>query len=223
MTILTLAVSRKQTVDDDEHDDTTSPEGAAPRSLSRTGAAGGRLIVKGGDEEEIQARLDARDARGAIAACARAYGVSIGRLCYAMLGVQSEAEEATQETLLAAYDGVASFRGEGAVRAWLYGIARRICARRLEVRTRQDRRSKLLAENDQDAPAADTMVDAARRGAAVRVALAELRPTEREAVLLRFESDLSFKEVADACGIDEAAARKRVSRALAKLRERLAE
>ena len=36
----------------------------------------------------------------------------------------------------------------------------------------------------------------------------------REAVLLRYESDLSFKEVGVACGIDEAAARKRVSRAL---------
>ena len=39
----------------------------------------------------------------------------------------------------------------------------------------------------------------------------------------RFEGDLSFKEVAEACGIDEAAARKRVSRALAKLRAELGE
>ena len=45
-----------------------------------------------------------------------------------------------------------------------------------------------------------------------------MRPSDRDALLLRFGADLSFKEVAAACGIDETAARKRVSRALARLR-----
>jgi RNA polymerase sigma-70 factor (ECF subfamily) len=42
-------------------------------------------------------------------------------------------------------------------------------------------------------------------------------------VVLRFEAGLSFRELAIACGVDEAAARKRVSRALARLREELGE
>jgi RNA polymerase sigma-70 factor (ECF subfamily) len=42
-------------------------------------------------------------------------------------------------------------------------------------------------------------------------------------VVLRYESDLSFREVAEACGIEEAAARKRVSRALERLREVLSD
>jgi RNA polymerase sigma-70 factor (ECF subfamily) len=37
--------------------------------------------------------------------------------------------------------------------------------------------------------------------------------------LLRYEAGLSYREVGEACGVDEAAARKRVSRALARLRE----
>jgi RNA polymerase sigma-70 factor, ECF subfamily len=225
MTFATLA-ERPKTDGDDGHE-----EGGLPRSLSQPmPRTEPRVIaeppVDVGDQD-VRARLDARDFRGAVAACARHYGVALGRLCFAMLGIQSEAEEATQETLLAAYDGLERYRGEGTVRSWLYGIARRLCARRLEVRTRQARRSRLIApamagENDQNA-STDGIVDAARRGHAVRVALEALRPTEREAVLLRFESDLSFKEVGEACGIDEAAARKRVSRALARLRERLAE
>ena len=48
--------------------------------------------------------------------------------------------------------------------------------------------------------------------------LEQVRPSDRDALLLRFGADLSFKEVAAACGIDESAARKRVSRALARLR-----
>jgi len=46
-----------------------------------------------------------------------------------------------------------------------------------------------------------------------------VRPTEREALLLRYGAELSFREVGEAVGVDEATARKRVSRALARLRE----
>jgi RNA polymerase sigma-70 factor (ECF subfamily) len=50
------------------------------------------------------------------------------------------------------------------------------------------------------------------------MALDELKPSERDAVLLRYEAGLSYREISEACGIDEAAARKRTSRALAELR-----
>ena len=58
---------------------------------------------------------------------------------------------------------------------------------------------------------------------AARNALAQLKPSEREAVVLRYDAGMSFREVAVACGVDEAAARKRVSRALIRLRESLAD
>jgi RNA polymerase sigma-70 factor (ECF subfamily) len=61
------------------------------------------------------------------------------------------------------------------------------------------------------------------RAERARAALAKLKPSEREAVVLRFEAGLSFRELAIACGVDEAAARKRVSRALSRLREELGE
>lgn len=175
------------------------------------------------EDADVRARIADEDGRGAIALCARRWGVSIGRLCFALLGVRSEADETVQETLLAAYDGLDGFRGEGSIKSWLFGIARRQCARRLEVRTRQERRSRMIVDASNDAESTESIVDVARRSQALRAALNELRPTEREAVLLRYEADLSFKEVAVACGIDEPAARKRVSRALARLRERLAE
>jgi len=175
------------------------------------------------DDGEVRRHLAQNDARGAISLCARRWGVSIGRLCFALLGVRSEADETVQETLLAAYDGLDGFRGEGSFKAWLFGIARRQCARRLEVRTRQERRSRMIVDASNDAESTESIVDGARRAHQLRLALNELRPTEREAVLLRYEADLSFKDVATACGIDEAAARKRVSRALARLRERLSD
>ncbi|MBI2395876.1 MAG: sigma-70 family RNA polymerase sigma factor [Deltaproteobacteria bacterium] len=179
--------------------------------------------TEGADEAAIRASLGRGDARGAIARCARAYGAALGRFCAALVGNPGEADEAVQETLLAAFDGAAQFRGDAPVRGWLFGIARRMCARRLEVRTRQARRRVLLVGAGEAGRPVDEALDEARRGHAVRAALDELRPTEREALLLRYEAELSYREVAEATGIDEAAARQRVSRALARIRAKVEE
>jgi RNA polymerase sigma factor (sigma-70 family) len=51
--------------------------------------------------------------------------------------------------------------------------------------------------------------------------LSELKPSEREVLVLRFAGDLTFKEVAQLLDLNEATARKRASRALLRLRNRL--
>ncbi|MBI2897853.1 MAG: sigma-70 family RNA polymerase sigma factor [Deltaproteobacteria bacterium] len=165
----------------------------------------------------IEKLIGAGAHREAVAFCAREYGATLGRLCMALLGAQAEAEEAVQETLLAAHSGMASYRAEGTVKAWLYGIARRICARRLETRIRRERRLVLVHDADADAELPDDLLEARRRAERVRAALEELKPSERDALLLRYESGLSYREIGHACGLDEATARKRASRALEKL------
>ena len=161
--------------------------------------------------------------RDAVSLCAREYGASLGRLCMALLGSQAEAEETVQEALIAAHDGMGQWRGEGSVKSWLFGIARRMCARRLETRVRRDRRLKLVHDADAEAKLPDDLVESRRKAVKIRAALEDLKPSEREALLLRYEAGLSFKEVALACGVDEAAARKRASRAIARLRTLLQE
>ena len=156
--------------------------------------------------------------RDAVALAAREHGAALGRLCMAMLGSQAEAEEATQEALIAAFDSMASYRGEGSVKAWLLGIARRICARRVETRVRRENRLRLVYDAGAEAQLPDEEVERRRRAERLRAAMEHLRPSEREALLMRYGQGLSFKEVGEACGIDEAAARKRASRGLCQLR-----
>lgn len=160
--------------------------------------------------------------REAAGLCARTHGASLGRLCMALLGSQAEAEEAVQETLLAACRAMGEWRGDGTVRAWLFGIARRQCARRYERGAREGRGATRAIEGDtasRDGESPAAAVIAFRRAVAVRAALAELKPSEREALVLHYQGGLSFGEIARACGIDEAAARKRASRGLARLRK----
>ena len=174
------------------------------------------------DGHGITALIAAGSYRDALARCAEVYTSPLGRLCMAFTGSQAESEELVQETLLAAFDAFPTYRGEGSVRAWVFGIARRICGRHTEMRTRRESKLRLVHDTSRGVDASELAL-ARERAERARAALAKLKPSEREAVVLRFESDLSFKEVAVACGIDEAAARKRVSRALAKLRAELGE
>ena len=170
----------------------------------------------------IEALIATGDYREALARCARAYAHPLGRLCMAFTGSQAESEELVQETLLAAFDGFAQYRAEGSVRAWLFGIARRICGRHTEMRARREARLRLVHDTSRGPDAGELSLERERAQRA-RAALAKLKPSEREAVVLRYDSGLSFREVALACGVDEAAARKRVSRALARMRADLVE
>jgi len=152
--------------------------------------------------------------REALTACARTHHAILGRLSMALLGSQADADEAVQETLLRAHRGMASYRAEGSVKAWLCGIARHVCAHMLETRRRGRELLEVVPTEGEERDA----FEARRRTRLVREALEKLKPSEREALVLRFVADLSHREIAVAFGLDEAAARKRTSRALARLR-----
>ena len=117
------------------------------------------------------------------------------------------------------------YRAEGTVKAWLCGIARHVCVHTLETRRKQRELLEVVpasaAELLEVVPASAAEHDQfaiRRRSRAVREGLAKLKPTEREALVLRYVADLSHREIALACNLDEPTARKRISRALARLR-----
>lgn len=175
------------------------------------------------EEGELIGQLISQGAyKEALARCARAYSTQLGRLCMALTGSQAEAEELVQETLIAALDAFPSFRFESPVRSWLYGIARRICGRHNEMKHRRQAKLRLVHDTGKGLDTTELAIERERAQRA-RQALASLKPSEREAVVLRYDAGLSFREVAEACGVDEAAARKRVSRALVRLRESLSD
>jgi RNA polymerase sigma-70 factor (ECF subfamily) len=153
------------------------------------------------------------------------HAAAIGRVCLALLGSQAESEEALQETLLSALASGHTFRGDGSLRAWLLTIARRQCARQIELRSReQAARQRLASDNASGTPdSSDGGAEGSVLRRHARELLTRLRPTEREALVLHYAGGLNFREVALACGIDEAAARKRASRGLLRLRELLSE
>jgi RNA polymerase sigma-70 factor (TIGR02960 family) len=89
----------------------------------------------------VEASLLAKARRGDHAAFARLVEGHLRELevhCYRMLGSAQDAEDALQETLLAAWQGLRSFEGRASLRTWLYRIATTRClnARRAHSRRR---------------------------------------------------------------------------------------
>ena len=171
---------------------------------------------------EIAAAIRDRTHHRALTMMARDFGPSLARFCAAYLGNQAEAEEAAQDALIEALRAMSSFRGESAVRTWLFAIARRICIRRRK--RRQHREAILRVVSVVDLPSPDTPLDDAARTELFRrldTAVASLADEEREVLTLRFQADLTYEEAAEVCGITPEAARKRASRAFSTLRARL--
>jgi RNA polymerase sigma factor (sigma-70 family) len=82
--------------------------------------------------------------------------------CYRILGSFHDAEDALQETLLAAWQGLEGFQGRASIRTWLYPIATNRC---LNARRSASRRPAM----EWDVPNVETArADPARRGRLAR-------------------------------------------------------
>jgi RNA polymerase sigma-70 factor, ECF subfamily len=168
-------------------------------------------------DAEILEALSRGETRLALLLSVERHALGIGRLCMAMLGSQPDADDLTERTLLAAHERFAEFRGDGSLRAWLLGIARHECLSHLERSRRHAPKPSPLEDGEALLGKAPRPV-VEERSESARALLEHVRPSDRDALLLRYGADLSFDEVAAASGIDEPTARRRVSRALLCLR-----
>ena len=135
-----------------------------------------------------------------------------------LLRDRSAAEEVTAQAFERAYRKRRSFRPRrGTVDAWLFGIARNAALDELRHRSR---RASLEADPaDLDAASPDEHAEGTIRRAAVRAAMRQLEPRERELVALKFAGGLTNAEIARVLGVSESNAGTRLHRVLLKLRE----
>lgn len=136
----------------------------------------------------------------------------------ALLRDRAAAEEVTAQAFERAYRKRRGFRASrGTPEAWLFGIARNAA---LDELRRRRRRAELAADVEDvwsDAP--EELAELAVRRDAVRAALADLEPRERELVTLKFAGGLSNAEIARVLGISESNVGTKLHRTLEKLRK----
>ena len=146
-----------------------------------------------------------------------------------MLCCDSDAEDATQETLLAVVRSLSRFDGRSSFGTWIYRIATNTCLDEL----RRRRRRPLISSAEPDAvvdrlvwpsggvDAAHSPADAAVARIDVDDALAKLGPEFRAAVVLRDLCDMTYEEIAQVQGVPVGTVRSRIARARASLADLL--
>lgn len=178
-------------------------------SHSMSSDADVRIAVRAGDRRRAAAILVAR------------YGDAVYRYVLAMTGNRHLAEDIHQQVFLEAYRDLECFGGRSSVRVWLLGIARHRCLDALVVARRWNDRFKneFAAETEADDCTADRKIDRCRMQRILAGCLTRLTPASREAVMLRYQEELSYEEAAAVAGVCAATLQKRVTRALPLLRQ----
>lgn len=153
---------------------------------------------------------------------------AVYRLALLCSGSTAHAADVTQETFVHFITQPAQFDPlRGTLGAWLCGVARNMARKAAGGREDATDPGELDDDSalDEERIDRDTPLERILRGETaeqVRRAVAALAPHYRDVLILCELSELSYAEAAQLCGIDIGTVRSRLSRARAKLAQRLA-
>jgi RNA polymerase sigma factor (sigma-70 family) len=150
---------------------------------------------------------------------------SVHLIAFARLGNREMAEDLTQEVFLRAFLGLHQLRDPAHFAAWVNQITRNLALNWIRQRRRASRLVPMvpieqLSQEIPDTEAPDTReaLATAEQEAAVQEAIGDLRPEQREVVLLHFAQGLSKSEIAHRLGTHPSTVGRRLDSALRCLR-----
>src|SRR5258706_13270590 len=154
------------------------------------------------------------------------YQRSVFNLAYRMLQHYEEASETTQDTFLAAWQGLPSFRGDARFPTWLYRIAYNCSLKSLEQRKRNTAlqaalQAEQILERADSGELADAQLEARDRQAFIQEHLAKLPAKYRIVLILRHLQDKTYEEMAEILTMPVATIKTHLFRARNLLKERL--
>ena len=162
----------------------------------------------------------------AFAQLVQRYQRLIFNLVYRMLQQYEETTEITQETFLAAWQGLPSFRGDARFSTWLYRIAYNCSLKQLELRKR-DRALQIALEAEKtlektnDEQRENAELDARDRQILVQEHLSHLPTKYRIVLILRHLQDMTYEEMAEILTMPIGTIKTHLFRARNLLKERL--
>jgi RNA polymerase sigma-70 factor (ECF subfamily) len=140
------------------------------------------------------------------------------------LAPSCDAEDFVQLVFLEVHRSAARFRGDGAVKTWLFGIAANLVRNHFRGETRKRRAVDSLAVQPRRAPTSPgDAITREQQRRWVATAIDGLTPALREAYVLCVIEELPAGEAARALGIREASLYRRLSDARAALRAAIEE
>lgn len=134
----------------------------------------------------------------------------------------AEADDATQEALLALATNLSRFEGRAALSSWAFALTRSACARqRRGLKNQPHAGEEAFATVPDDAPDPERRVTDDELARALDAALARLSREHREVIVLRDIDGLTAPEAARSLGLSVEALKSRLHRARGALRDAL--
>jgi RNA polymerase sigma-70 factor, ECF subfamily len=164
----------------------------------------GRLTVPGITEPKdliVRARAGDTQAWGDLY---REYAPAIFRFCRRAMPTKEDAEDATMEIFMKLREKLAQFDPSRSFTAWLYKVAANHCWDMLRRRkARHEKDTEDVDELPLEAPEPNQLerLIEERSSEEVRKALEKLGARARMALVMRYYSDMSYDEIADALGV----------------------
>ena len=152
---------------------------------------------------------------------------AIVNLSYRMVGNRAEAEDLAQETFLAAYKALSTFRADSKFSTWLYRIATNKCKDWLRVKRPGQGQYDLDADESLDLyvredRTPEVLLSRKQVAQELEQAIQRLPPLYREAFVLKHVEGLSYEEMEDILGVSGDTLKMRVYKGRVQLSRELA-
>jgi RNA polymerase sigma-70 factor, ECF subfamily len=160
---------------------------------------------------------------------------AVYRMAYRMMGNAHDAEEVVQESFLRAYQKLKQFAGNSNFGTWVYRIAANYAIDRIRQRNADEAKRETRSKPTEDSlevdplsqvqdmsPSPERLAGSAQLADRMKLALAELSPAERTAIVMRHWDGCGIEEIAAVLKSNPNATKNTVFRAVQKLRRALA-
>ncbi len=162
----------------------------------------------------------------------RMYSSPIYHVAYRMTGDAAEASDAVQDIFLKIFRNIGGFKGEAALKTWIFKIAFSEILNRLRWWKRRHRDTTLSLDESPNGnvpghgvadagPTPEEVLQAKERENAIQQALRRLSHEHRSIIVLRDIEGFSYTEIADVLGISMGTVKSRLARARADLKKSL--
>lgn len=191
--------------------------GGAARDLSTATDEVLLVAAQGGDTEAFEALV-------------RRYTQPLYAFATRILGSRDDAADVVQHAFIQCYNTLPRLRADTALRPWFYRVTRNRCLDIIRQRRtlpadppHEEEELDALAAIADSGPSLEALAERHDLQRLLAEAIAGLPSKYREVVVLRYEGDLTFGEIAEALGIPENSAKTLFQRAKVMLRLSLRE
>lgn len=164
----------------------------------------------------------------------RVYHSQIFHVAYRMLGDSADASDVVQDIFLKVFRNINGFKGEAALKTWIFRIAFSEILNRLRWWKRRYRQATFSLDDDHygnsnplgghvrdSGPSPEQALQSKEQEQAITLALGKLTGDHRSIIILRDIEGFSYGEIADVLGISIGTVKSRLARARGDLKKAL--